>query len=54
MFVKKVVLGILLDVLVSDKTVILMNIKKNWTCVKIITDDLVLAYDEILDAPETV
>lgn len=54
MFVKKIVLGILLYVLVSDKIVKLMNIKKKWTCVKVITDDLVLVCDEILDAPETV
>ena len=51
---KKIMFRIPAHVLVSViSSVILMNINKNWACVKSIIDSLVITCDEILDTSKT-
>ena len=51
---KKIMFRIPAHVLVSViSSAILMNINKNWACVKSIIDSLVITCDEILDTSKT-
>ena len=54
MHAKKIMLGMLAYVLVSVIKIVTSLFKKKYTCIKSITDNLVITCDKMMDIPETV